>query len=140
MQSAYLVALASLIKAVPKATYARVMNSVCPFPWLFHLYRGLITCGFQLAPLLLQGLDLPDADLRANVIEALLAICPNEPPPTDSSPKLPQSGWSIVSEHVGSLISSTLRNTIIRPGQVSSVVSPRNMLCRLLCTLFSRVY
>jgi hypothetical protein len=74
--------------------------------------------------LLLQGLDLPDADLRANVIEALLAICPNEPAPSESLSKLPQSGWSIVSEHIGSLISSTLRNAVIRPGQVSSVVSP----------------
>ena len=59
------------------------------------------------------------------MIEALLAICPSEPLPSDSLSNAQQNGWSIVLEHVGSLISATLRNAIIRPGQLSSVVSPR---------------
>jgi hypothetical protein len=66
------------------------------------------------------------------VIEALLAICPNEPPLSGSLSQVAPSGWSVVSEHIGSLISSTLRNAIIRPGQVSSVVSP-------MCAIFSFV-
>lgn len=44
MQSAHLVALASLIKAVPHTTYARVMNSVCAFLRSCFLYRGRMTC------------------------------------------------------------------------------------------------
>ena len=85
-------------------------------------------------PLLLQGLDLLDADLRANVIEALLAICPNEPTPSGSLSNLAEGGWTAVSEHVGSLISRVLRNATIGPGQVSSVVSLRT-LSRFLCIL-----
>ena len=58
MQSAHLVALASLIKAVPNTTYARVMDSVCTFPWSFLLYRGL-TCVVLASPFIITRTRSP---------------------------------------------------------------------------------
>ncbi|KAF8889317.1 ARM repeat-containing protein [Infundibulicybe gibba] len=52
-QTAHLVAMASLIKSSPKATYEPQMAS--------------------LVPLLLRGLDLPDPSIRADVIDTLFA-------------------------------------------------------------------
>ncbi|KAI0372603.1 ARM repeat-containing protein [Pilatotrama ljubarskyi] len=52
-QNAYLVALAALIKSVPKSTYVHQMPS--------------------LMPLLLRSLDLPDNEVRASVIDTLQA-------------------------------------------------------------------
>ncbi|KAI0339641.1 ARM repeat-containing protein [Trametopsis cervina] len=53
-QNAYLVALTSLIKSIPKSAYIHEMPS--------------------LLPLLLRGLDLPDHSIRVNVIETLLSV------------------------------------------------------------------
>ncbi|KAJ7879223.1 ARM repeat-containing protein [Mycena olivaceomarginata] len=53
LQHANLIALTALIKAIPNAAYAHEMT--------------------QLLPLLLRALLLPDAQIRANVIETLLA-------------------------------------------------------------------
>ncbi|KAI0686671.1 ARM repeat-containing protein [Cytidiella melzeri] len=53
-QNAYLVALTSLIKSIPKSAYIHEMPS--------------------LLPLLLRGLGLPDHKIRANVIDTLLSV------------------------------------------------------------------
>ncbi|KAJ7923548.1 RNAPII transcription regulator C-terminal-domain-containing protein [Mycena leptocephala] len=53
LQRAHLIALTSLIKAIPNAAYAHEMT--------------------QLMPLLLRALQLPDLQIRANAIETLLA-------------------------------------------------------------------
>ncbi|KAJ7906016.1 ARM repeat-containing protein [Mycena leptocephala] len=53
LQHAHLIALTSLIKAIPNAAYAHEMT--------------------QLMPLLLRALQLPDLQIRANAIETLLA-------------------------------------------------------------------
>ncbi|GBE89610.1 MMS19 nucleotide excision repair [Sparassis crispa] len=83
-QTAYLVALTSLIKAVPKSTYSHEMPT--------------------LMPLLLRGLDLPDAEIRSNVIDTLLAAAQSGAKETESS---------IVSEHAASLVSTMLRNSMV---------------------------
>ncbi|KAJ7576919.1 ARM repeat-containing protein, partial [Mycena floridula] len=58
--AAYLVALASLIKTAPKATYVQSMPA--------------------LIPLLLRGLELPDDAIRANVIDTFLAAAEGDSP------------------------------------------------------------
>ncbi|KAI0940934.1 hypothetical protein AcV7_003173 [Taiwanofungus camphoratus] len=82
-QNAYLVALTSLIKAVPKSTYAHEMPT--------------------LMPLLLRGLDLPDTEIRANVIDTLLAAA--ESGNKDSS---------AASEHASSLVTTMLKNSLVQ--------------------------
>jgi len=80
-QSAYLVALASLVKSMPQATYVHEMPS--------------------LMPLLLRGLDLPDAQIRANVIDTLVSAVGAEP-----------TEHNTLSEHASTLVSTMLKNCI----------------------------
>ncbi|OBZ73673.1 MMS19 nucleotide excision repair [Grifola frondosa] len=82
-QNAYLVALTSLIKSVPKSCYAHEMST--------------------LMPLLLRGLDLPDNDIRASVIDTLLAAA-----------KSGSDENSVISEHASSLVSTMLKNSMVR--------------------------
>lgn len=79
-QTASLVALTSLIKSIPRAAYAHEMPS--------------------LIPLLLRGLDLPDAEIRGNVIDTFLAAAEGESPEK-----------SLVSEHSVTLVNAMLRNS-----------------------------
>lgn len=81
-QTAYLVALTSLVKAVPKATYAHEMPT--------------------LMPLFLRGLELPDAEIRANVIDTFLAAAEGDP-----------SEHDLVSEHASTLVTIMLRNCLV---------------------------
>ncbi|KAF5383772.1 hypothetical protein D9615_003569 [Tricholomella constricta] len=81
-QTAYLVALTSLIKAIPKAAYAHEMSS--------------------LMPLFLRGLDLPDFDIRADVIDTFLAAAE-----CDASER------SLVSEHASTLVTYMLKNSMV---------------------------
>jgi len=87
-QTAYLIALTSLVKAVPKATYVHEMPT--------------------LMPLFLRGLELPDAEIRANVIDTFLAAAEGDP-----------SEQSLVSEHANTLVSAMLGNCAVE--QMSSV-------------------
>ncbi|KAG5647524.1 hypothetical protein DXG03_009461 [Asterophora parasitica] len=80
-QTAYLVALTSLIKAIPKAAYAHEMPS--------------------LMPLLLRGLDLPDFEIRADVIDTLLAAAEGD-----------ASEQGLVSEHASTLVNIMLKNSM----------------------------
>ncbi|KAG5652051.1 hypothetical protein H0H81_006471 [Sphagnurus paluster] len=80
-QTAYLVALTSMIKATPRAAYAHEMPA--------------------LMPLLLRGLDLPDFDIRADVIDTLLTAAGD-----DISEK------SLVSEHASTLVTNMLKNSM----------------------------
>lgn len=61
-------------------------------------------------PLLLRGLDLPDHEIRINVIETLLAVA-------DSTSK----ENNVVVEHAASLVSTMLRNSMYKemPSSVS---------------------
>ncbi|KAI0091461.1 ARM repeat-containing protein [Irpex rosettiformis] len=81
-QNAFLVALTSLIKSIPKSAYIHEM--------------------FSLLPLLLRGLELPDHNIRANVIDTLLSVA-------DPSSKLPT-----IAEHANSLVSTMLKNSIAK--------------------------
>ncbi|KAG6813856.1 hypothetical protein H0H92_006263 [Tricholoma furcatifolium] len=81
-QTAYLVALTSLIKAIPKTAYAHEMAS--------------------LMPLLLRGLGLPDFDIRADVINTLLAAAEGD-----------ASDQSLISEHAPTLVGYMLNNSMI---------------------------
>ena len=63
-------------------------------------------------PLLLRGLDLPDAEIRANVLDTLLAVAdPASKASTDA-----------VAEHAASLVATMLRNSAVR--EMPSVVRP----------------
>ncbi|KAG6890017.1 hypothetical protein C0992_003362 [Termitomyces sp. T32_za158] len=88
-QTAYLVALTSLIKAIPKTAYAHEMKT--------------------LMPLLLRGLELPDFDIRADVIDTLLAAAEGD-----------TSDQNLVSEHAPALVTYMLRNSIFH--EMSSIV------------------
>lgn len=81
-QAAYLVALTSLIKSTPKGTYVHEMP--------------------LLIPLLLQSLDLPDANIRSNVIGTFLAVAEGETPDKN-----------LVSEHSSTLVTSMLKNSMV---------------------------
>lgn len=61
-------------------------------------------------PLLLRGLELPDAEIRANVIDTLLAAAEGDSPEK-----------SIVSEYASTLVSTMLKNSMINemPTKVS---------------------
>ncbi|KAJ3521011.1 hypothetical protein NMY22_g12497 [Coprinellus aureogranulatus] len=82
-QVAYLVALAGLIKSAPKATYLTELPS--------------------LIPLLIRGLDLPDPQIRSNVIETLLAAAEGETPEK-----------SLVAEHASTLVNAMLKNCLVK--------------------------
>ncbi|RPD59070.1 ARM repeat-containing protein [Lentinus tigrinus ALCF2SS1-7] len=80
--NAYLVALAALIKSVPKSTYAHEMPS--------------------LMPLLLRGLDLPDNEIRASVIDTLHAAALSS-----------ERDDAIIAEHASSLVSTMVKNSLV---------------------------
>ncbi|KAG6869217.1 hypothetical protein C0993_009080 [Termitomyces sp. T159_Od127] len=82
-QTAYLVALTSLIKAIPKTAYAHEMTT--------------------LMPLLLRGLELPDFDIRADVIDTLLAAAEG-----DTSDK------NLIAEHAPALVTYMLKNSVVK--------------------------
>ncbi|KAI0047844.1 ARM repeat-containing protein [Auriscalpium vulgare] len=88
-QTAYLVALTSLIKSIPKSAYEHEMPT--------------------LMPLLLRGLDLPDTEIRANVIDTLLAAAQSD---VSAGPKDIKDG-SIVAEHATSLTAVMLKNSSV---------------------------
>ncbi|KAG8771303.1 hypothetical protein FRC12_003698 [Ceratobasidium sp. 428] len=85
LQEAYLVALASLIRAVPKATYVYMAST--------------------LMPILLRGLSLQDTDLRINIFETLLQVA------KDSAETVGVSGSDPLVEHAGSLVKASLANS-----------------------------
>ncbi len=65
-------------------------------------------------PLLLRGLDLPDAEIRANIIDTLLATA-------DTTAEKNTT----VSEHAASLVSTMLKNSMFKdsPSVVSLFIS-----------------
>ena len=71
-------------------------------------------------PLLLRGLDLPDADIRANVIDTFLAAA-------DPSPESKET--PVVSEHAASLVATMLKNCMVQ--EMPSAV------CHTLITLIT---
>ncbi|KDQ18893.1 hypothetical protein BOTBODRAFT_28377 [Botryobasidium botryosum FD-172 SS1] len=86
-QIAYLAALTSLIKSVPKSMYSQDLPT--------------------LMPLLLRGLDLPDVEMRANVVETLISISTDET-------KEP----GLISEHASTIVTALLKNCL--PNDMSS--------------------
>ncbi|EIN09656.1 ARM repeat-containing protein [Punctularia strigosozonata HHB-11173 SS5] len=87
LQNTYLVALTSLITALPKATYTTEMPT--------------------LMPLLLHGLELPDFEIRFNVITTLLAAAEGE------KGKSGDKEGHIVSEHANTLVNVMLKNSMV---------------------------
>ncbi|KAF9069802.1 ARM repeat-containing protein [Rhodocollybia butyracea] len=79
-QVSYLVALTSLISSIPKVLYVHEMSA--------------------LIPLLVRGLDLPDHNIRGQVIDTFLTVAD-----LDSA--------DIVSDHVLSLITTMLKNSSV---------------------------
>lgn len=82
-QNAFLVALTSLIQSVPKSVYAPQMS--------------------MLMPLLLRGLDLPDTEIRAGVMDTLFAAAQSD-----------ANENGVVAEHAASLVSTMLRNSMVK--------------------------
>ncbi|TFK39917.1 Dos2-interacting transcription regulator of RNA-Pol-II-domain-containing protein [Crucibulum laeve] len=81
-QTASLVALTALIKSIPKAAYAYEMSS--------------------LIPLLIRGLDLPDNNIRSNVIDTFLTTAEGDSPDK-----------SLVAEHASTLVHSMVKNCVV---------------------------
>ncbi|KIY65117.1 ARM repeat-containing protein [Cylindrobasidium torrendii FP15055 ss-10] len=92
VQLSYLVGLTALIRAIPKALYASYMPT--------------------LIPLLLRGVDLPDDEIRANVIDTFLAAADGDTPEK-----------SLISAHATSLVTKMLK--------YSRVVEMRNVRVRV---------
>jgi len=86
-QTVHLVALAALIKAIPKAAYAHELPT--------------------LMPLLLRGLSLPDPTLRAGVIDTLLSATQAD---VEAGAKTATES-SVVTEHASSLTNIMLQNS-----------------------------
>ncbi|KAG6821481.1 hypothetical protein H0H93_010205 [Arthromyces matolae] len=82
-QTAYLVALTSLIKSSPKTAYAHQME--------------------YLMPLLLRGLELPDYNIRADIIETLLAAAQGD-----------ASDHDLITEHAPALATYMLKNSLVQ--------------------------
>jgi DNA repair/transcription protein MET18/MMS19 len=80
-QSAYRVALVSLIKSMPQTAYMHEMPS--------------------LMPLLIRGLDLPDAEIRASVIDTFISAVGND-----------SAEHSGIYEYASTLVSTMLKNSI----------------------------
>ncbi|OSX64436.1 hypothetical protein POSPLADRAFT_1065586 [Postia placenta MAD-698-R-SB12] len=99
-QNAFLVALTSLIQSVPKSVYAPQMS--------------------MLMPLLLRGLDLPDTEIRAGVMDTLFAAAQSD-----------ANENGVVAEHAASLVSTMLRNSMVK--EMPAAASRRNQVSRL-CT------
>lgn len=89
VQLSYLVGLTALIRAIPKALYTSHMPT--------------------LIPLLLRGVDLPDDEIRANVIDTFLAAAEGDTPEK-----------SMISAHATSLVGKMLKYS--RVGEMRSVV------------------
>jgi DNA repair/transcription protein MET18/MMS19 len=68
-------------------------------------------------PLLIRGLDLPDHDIQANIINTL----------ADATEGNPEES-SIMAEHASTLVSTMLKNTMFHemPSVVSEVILRRN--------------
>ena len=126
-QTAHLVALTSLIKSVPKSTYAHEMRTVSRVPASPSRLLPHQLTRAQLMPLLLRGLDLPDTDIRANVIDTLLAAAHAD---VDADAKHAKEG-SVVAEHAASLTATMLRNTLAAsmPSAVRASASLRAPEC-----------
>ena len=79
----------------------------------FCLCAGLtdVRCSLQLMPLLLRGLDLPDHEIRASVIDTLLSVADPASKPN-----------TIVAEHASSLVKVMLKNSLF--SEMPSVVRP----------------
>lgn len=97
-QITHLVALTSLIKSVPQAMYTHELPAMMPY--------------------LLRGLDLPDENMRANVIETLLSVAKDESP----------SRTDIISEYASTIVAALLRN-----GDQELTRSPRLRVAALRC-------
>ncbi|KAF8623217.1 hypothetical protein AX15_006454 [Amanita polypyramis BW_CC] len=82
-QPAHLVALTAIIRSVSRAAYAHAMPT--------------------LMPLLLRGLELPDADIRASVMDTLL----------DAAKSGETLEKDIISEHATSLVNAMLQNCMV---------------------------
>lgn len=69
----------------------------------------------KLIPLLIRGLDLPDPEIRRNVIETLLAAADGESPEK-----------SLVAEHASTLVNAMLKNCLVSemPSSVGSLHFP----------------
>lgn len=63
----------------------------------------------RLMPLLIRGLNLPDAKIRANVIDTLVSAVGAEP-----------TEQSTISEHASTLVSTMLKNCMV--SEMSSTV------------------
>ncbi|KAF8489304.1 ARM repeat-containing protein [Gautieria morchelliformis] len=83
-QTPYLVALASLIKSIPQTMYSHEIP--------------------KLMPLLLRGLDLPDVDMRVDVIKTLQSTARDGATSGDTV-------QAAVSEHAASLVTAMLKNS-----------------------------
>ncbi|KAJ7181060.1 ARM repeat-containing protein [Mycena filopes] len=88
-QHAHLIALTALLKAIPNAAYAHEMD--------------------QLLPLLLRALLLPDAQIRANVLETLLAAAQATHAPTASTTAGTHA--TVLAEHAVALVRTVLGYT-----------------------------
>ena len=101
-QTASLVALTAVIKASPRATFVHEIPTVSALPISFRTSFCInlpYTCQ-QLIPFLLRGLELKDADIRANVIDTFIAAAEGE---TEEK--------SIVAEHSTALVILMLKNS-----------------------------
>ena len=97
-ETAYLVALASVINVVPKALYISQMPSVSAdmkLPFLTEKY-------LQLIPLLIRGLDLEDSAIRVDIINTLSNII-------DAA----TDGDTPLSSHASTLVLVMLKNSAI---------------------------
>jgi DNA repair/transcription protein MET18/MMS19 len=60
----------------------------------------------QLMPLLIRGLEVPDADVRANVIETLHASASAKEKDNDND-----TGRNVFAEHTSTLVSAMIKNS-----------------------------
>ncbi|KAJ7020638.1 ARM repeat-containing protein [Mycena alexandri] len=88
-QHTHLIALTALLKAIPNAAYAHEMD--------------------ELLPLLLRALPLPDAQIRANVLETLLAAAQATHAPTTSSTSSTHA--TVLAEHAATIVRAVLGYT-----------------------------
>ncbi|KAJ7768459.1 ARM repeat-containing protein [Mycena metata] len=88
-QHAHLIALTALLKAIPNAAYAHEMD--------------------QLLPLLLRALPLPDAQIRVNVLETLLAAAQATHAPTTSNTGSMHA--TVLAEHAATIVRTVLGYT-----------------------------
>lgn len=104
-------ALASLIRAVPKATYVDYLPTVRVRLLSIRL-KHLIALFIQLMPILLRGLHLEDTELRSNIFETLLQVAKD-------AGDLGASNAGPLAEHAGSLVKASLFNSQSSEGMTS---------------------